>query len=378
MPSFNSDKSSLFFLLTASFILGIIFSYLFNFWLAVNFFLTLLFYLRFKNPLLSFLVLFFLFLGSGYYFLRQVVSLPKIEVPQFIRAYRLFLEDRIKSSLPFPYENIYRGILLGSKFDDYELKQNFINSGLIHLTAVSGQNLTIMFSIFYEAFKNLPFLTPASLFWLSSVLIIFFIFLMGFEGNVLRAGIMGFLIILIKNKSGRVPIKRNILIFTLLIFMLFNPLLVLKDLGTQLSFLAILGIFYLSPILENKLKFLKINFLSKTLSETLSAQIFTYPLVLYHFGNFNLFSMISNLLVLPLIPYLMTLMSLFLFFPFKIVSWLSLPGLIYLQLVSKIFSPLVFIIKIPLFLVILIYFYLSFEIYLRLKNETIDFRFNFS
>ena len=370
--------ANLFFFLSLGFILGIGFAFYFHFWFLLNFLASLIFYLKFKNLKFSLLFLLFLFLGSFYYFLREEINLPQVQVPSLIKHYRSFLEEKIKSSLSFPEENLLRGIFLGSKFDDKEIKDDFINSGLIHLTAVSGQNLTIMFSIFYEALKYLSFLTPNLIFYFSSFLIVFFVFLMGFEGNVLRAGIMGFLLILTKRKFGRIPLKRNILIFAMLLFSLFSPKLIFKDIGTQLSFLAIAGIFYLSPIFEKKLEFIKNNFFRKTISETLSAQIFTYPLILYYFGNFNFFSLISNLLVLPIVPYLMTISSLFLFFPIKYLAWLSFPLLTYILFIAKIFGNFVFYFKIPLILVILSYFLIFLEIYYQTKNETIDFRFNLS
>ncbi|GIW67244.1 MAG: hypothetical protein KatS3mg096_112 [Candidatus Parcubacteria bacterium] len=369
--------ANLFFVFGAAFILGTAFVHFSQFWFLFNFLFALLFYLKFKNLKYSILFLLFIFLGSFYYLLRQEIILPKIQPPIFIQNYRNFLEEKIKQSLPFPHENLFRGIFLGSKFDDKEVKENFINSGLIHITAVSGQNLTIMFSIFYEALKYIPILTPNLIFYFSSFLIVFFILLMGFEGNVLRAGIMGFLLILVKNKFGRLPLRRNILLFALILFSLINPKFIFQDIGTQLSFLAITGIFYLAPLIEKKLKFLP-KFFQKTFSETLAAQIFTYPLILYYFGNFNFFSLISNLFVLPIIPYVMTLVSLFLFFPIKYLAWLSLPFLIYVLFVAKIFSSFVIYFKIPLILVFAIYFLIFIEIYYQIKDEAVDFRLDLS
>jgi len=368
--------ANLFFFLSLAFILGIAFALYFNFWFLLNFLLGLFFYLKFRNLKFSLLFLLFLFLGSFYYFLREEINLPSIQIPSLIKNYRSFLEEKIKESLISPQENLFRGIFLGSKFDDQEIKNQFINSGLIHITAVSGQNLTIMFSIFYEGLKYLSFLTPNLIFYLSSFLIIFFVLLMGFEGNVLRAGIMGFLLILVKRKFGRIPLKRNILILTLAMFSLFNPSSIFKDIGTQLSFLAITGIFYLAPIVEKKLKFINNSFIRKTVSEVLAAQIFTYPLILYYFGNFNLFSLISNLLVLPFVPYVMTLASLFLLLPIKYLAWLSFPFLTYILFIAKIFNHFVFYFQIPLILVFIIYLLIFLEIYYQTKNEAIDFRFN--
>ncbi len=369
--------ADLFFILGLAFVLGLAFIYFFQFWFLFNFVFALLFYFKFKNLKYSILFLLFLFLGSFYYLLRQEIGLFKIQPPAFIQNYRFFLEERIKQSLPFPQENLFRGIFLGSRFEDKEIRENFINSGLTHLTAVSGQNLTIMFSIFYEALKYVSILTPDLIFYLSSFLIIFFILLMGFEGNVLRAGIMGFLLILVKNKFGRFPLKRNILLFILILFSLVSPRFIFQDIGTQLSFLAITGIFYLAPLIENKLKFMPKIF-QKTFSETLAAQIFTYPLILYYFGNFNLFSLFSNFFVLPIVPYVMALASLFLFLPIKYLSWLSLPFLNYVLFIAKIFSSFVIYFKIPLTLVLVSYFLIFVEIYYQTKDETIDFRLNFS
>ncbi len=369
--------ADLFFVYGSSFLLGNFSAYFFKFWLLINFFISLLFYLKFKKLKLTLLVFLFLFAGSLFYLARKetVFIPPQIKI---ISDYRNFLEEKIKEYLSFPQENVFRGILFGSKFDDYELKEKFINSGLIHLTAVSGQNLTIMFLIFNHFLRIFPFLTPGLVFYISVLLIVFFIFLMGFEGSVLRAGLMGFLLILIRYKFGRIPLNRNVLLLTALVFTLINPLLLLKDIGSQLSFLAMAGILYLGPILEKRFEFLRFNFLKKTLSDTLSAQILTLPLILYYFGNFNLFSILANILVLPLIPYFMTLASVFLFLPIKFLTWLSIPFLNYLIFIAKIFSSFVLYFKLPLILVIAIYFFIFLEIYYSLKDETIDFRLNLS
>lgn len=369
--------ADLFFIYGFSFILGNFLAHFFKFWFLINFLISLLFYLKFKKLKYSLLVLLFLFAGSLFYFSRLETNLKPPQI-KFISDYRNFLEERIKNYLPFPQENVFRGILFGSKFEDYEIKENFVNSGLIHLTAVSGQNLTIMFLVFNHFLKLLPFLTLNLVFYISVFLILFFIFLMGFEGSVLRAGIMGFLLILIRNKFGRIPLRRNVLLLTALIFTLIDPLLLIKDIGSQLSFLAMAGILYLGPILEKKFEFLKFNVLKKTVSDTISAQILTLPLILYYFGNFNLFSVLANVLVLPLIPYFMTLASIFLFLPIKFITWASLPFLNYLLFIAKIFSSFVVYFKIPLLLVIAIYSFIFLEIYHSLKNEAIDFRLNLS
>lgn len=371
--------SNLFFIFSLAFILGVGFAYFNNFWFLLNILLSVIFYFKFRNLKISLVILLLFFLGSFYFFLRENFFLLNFQVPSFIKDYRNFLEDKIKQSLPFPQENLFRGIFLGSNFEDKEIKSQFINSGLIHITAVSGQNLTLMFSIFYEALKYLPFLTPNLIFFLSSFLIVFFVLLMGFEGNVWRAGIMGFFLILAKHKFGRLVSKRNIIVLSLLIFTLIAPVLIFNNIGTQLSFLAITGIFFLAPLLEEKfLSFLKFKFLSKTLAEIISAQFFTLPLILYKFGNFNLFSTFANLFVLPILPYLMTIAGVFLFLPINYLLFLSLPFLNYILLGADIFSRTVIYFHLPLVVVVMIYLIFLIEIYFYKKNETIDFNFDFS
>ncbi|GIW65163.1 MAG: hypothetical protein KatS3mg093_142 [Candidatus Parcubacteria bacterium] len=201
---------------------------------------------------------------------------------------------------------------------------------------------------------------------------------MGFEGNVLRAAIMGFLLILIKNKFGRIPMKRNVLILTLFLFSLFNPYFIFKDIGTQLSFLAITGIFYLAPLIEKKLKYLP-TFFQKTLSETLAAQIFTYPLILYYFGSFNFFSLFSNLFVLPVVPYVDDL-SKSVFVLANQISCLVVLAVaeIIFFLSLKFLVVLLIYFNIPLILVFVSYLLILLEVYYQTKNETIDFNFSLS
>jgi len=365
-----------FFILAIAFILGIQAAYFSSLWFLINIFLTVFFYLIVKNLKLRIICFLFIFLGSFYYFLFEHFNFSEIKPPSFIQSYRFFLEEQIKKFLPYPQENLLRGIFFGSKFEDKEIRSYFINSGLIHITAVSGQNLTLMFSIFYEFLKNLSFLTPKFLFYFLIFTILFFVFIMGFEGNVLRAALMAFFLILVKNNFGRVPLKRNILILTLLIFIIFSPSSILKNLGTQLSFLAIFGIFYLSPLFEKELFFIKNDFFRKTIAEILGAQILSLPLILYKFGTFNLFSFFSNLLVLPLLPYIMSLAAIFLVFPVGYFSWFALPFLTYILKIAEIFSVFTLYLKLPLFIVLGFYFILFFQIYYILKDETIDFDIN--
>jgi len=75
------------------------------------------------------------------------------------------------------------------------------------------------------------------------------------------------------------------------------------DIGFQLSFAAVLGLIYLYPYVDSKLyKLPKLgNFKELTLM-TLSAQVTVAPLLIYYFGNFSLVSLPTNILILPFVP----------------------------------------------------------------------------
>ena len=89
---------------------------------------------------------------------------------------------------------------------------------------------------------------------------------------------------------------------------LLNPFVLTLDIGFQFSFLSVLGIAYMYPILKdrsNKIKSPEI--IKDTLLMTLSAQIFVLPLAVYYFHNFSLVSLPVNVLILPFVPLAMVL-----------------------------------------------------------------------
>jgi competence protein ComEC len=130
-----------------------------------------------------------------------------------------------------------------------------------------------------------------------------------------------------------------------------NPLLLRLDIGFQLSFLAMIGMIYLQPIFSDFLKKIP-NFkyfpLRTTLSATLSAQVFTLPILIYNFGYIPLISPITNILIVPFLAPITILIFIFglsaiIFYPLGFIS--SLPtwfSLTYLTKVIDIFAKLPF------------------------------------
>ncbi|MCX6785435.1 MAG: ComEC/Rec2 family competence protein [Candidatus Komeilibacteria bacterium] len=209
--------------------------------------------------------------------------------------------------LPEPQSSFLGGLLWGAKKGmPQEILDNFNRTGVTHIIAVSGYNITIIAAALSGLFIGLG-LSKRRAFWLIVLVIAFFVIITGWPASIIRAGLMG-VIFLMSQVVGRAAKMQNTLALTGLIMLLINPKILIWDAGFQLSFVSTLGLIYLSPHLAKRLNFLP-NFLGlkDSLSTTLSAIIFTSPLILWQFGRFSVVAPLTNLLILPVIPLVMFL-----------------------------------------------------------------------
>ena len=134
----------------------------------------------------------------------------------------------------------------------------------------------------------------------------------------MRAAIMG-MIGLLAIRAGRLYSARNAIVISALVMLIITPAAV-KDIGFELSFLALIGIVYLMPALENFCRverwesFLgrfgqsrRFNWLNwrENLFMTLAAQIMVAPLILYYFKSLSGLGLAANILILAMVPYAM-------------------------------------------------------------------------
>jgi competence protein ComEC len=234
------------------------------------------------------------------------------------------MAGNISRTIPYPQSALANGLIFGGSSELPErLKNNFSKTGMTHIVAVSGYNVSIiaeyliLFGIFIGLWRKQAF-------WFAVTGIILFVVMIGLPSSAVRAGVMGTLLIWAA-KNGRLANSWNAIIFSGAVMLLINPLIARWDIGFQLSFLATIGIVALSPLWEKYLikrhkafGFTEIFFL------TLSAQIFVLPVILYDFRTLSLVSLAANILILLIIPISMLLVFLCalagLFF-----HWLALP-----------------------------------------------------
>lgn len=211
-----------------------------------------------------------------------------------IRLRQIFLE---------PYGGLMAGLILGSRDDlSLDLMEKFNITGLTHIIAISGYNITLLIVIVSSI---LSFLSRRMKVIACIFFIVVFVVFVGASASVVRAGMMGIIGVL-AIWFGRNYYAFNALLISGFLMILYNPKVLIYDLGFQLSFLATLGLILFAPILEKRLKFLP-NFLQirETFLMTISAQVFTLPLILFHFQRFSFISPLANVFVLPFVPFAM-------------------------------------------------------------------------
>ena len=245
-----------------------------------------------------------------------------------------YFSSVLRKIYPEPHAGLMLGILIGAKssLPDWLLSV-FQVIGITHIIAISGYNITILAQV---AEKTLGKIGRKYIFWGVLAMIVAFVLMTGASASVVRAGVMGGLLVyagFIGRKSGII----NALIFAGAIMIALNPLILRNDVGFQLSFLATLGLVYISPIFEKWFAHIP-GFFRELLSATLAAQVFTLPIIISNFGLLSLISPIANILILPFIP-----ISMFLGFASGLAGmiWLSLGrivgffGYIILEIVIK-------------------------------------------
>ncbi|WP_370089940.1 ComEC/Rec2 family competence protein [Ekhidna sp.] len=210
----------------------------------------------------------------------------------------------IDKNIPTPRENgIAKALLLGIKDHlDNDIKKAYSSAGAMHVLAVSGLHVGIIYLLIQLVFGKLRQSGKwgKRLFGVISVTIIWtYATVTGLSPSVLRAATM-FSLVAISQASAREGNIYNTLGFAAFVLLLFDPYLI-YSVGFQLSFAAVIGIVYLQPKLYRLLDF-KNLILDKAWAITcvsIAAQLATFPLSAYYFHQFPTYFLVSNLVVIP-------------------------------------------------------------------------------
>lgn len=186
------------------------------------------------------------------------------------------------------------GLLIGDTDEiDEETKEDFRNSNLTHMLAVSGLHVSyVLLGVNYIITKVKIHKKLSKI--IVMLLILFFILVTGATPSVLRAGTMTIYLIIGGIFYRRISVFSS-LNLSLLVIIIMNPYC-LFEVGLQLSYAGTIGIVYLYPIIKEKI-YNKAN----SILITISANIVIIPIMLYNFNTISLTFFISNLLAGPII-----------------------------------------------------------------------------
>lgn len=213
-------------------------------------------------------------------------------------------KEMVRSHFSPPQSSILAATLLADKSDwsdDFSTALN--RTGLTHVTAISGQHITIFSALL------LPLLLMLGLWKKRAILLVLvfvalFITVTGFEASAIRAGIMGTLG-MIGTLAGRRSDSIRALAFAGAAMLALNPLLLSRDAGFQLSFLAVLGILWCYPYFRKVFVWLPELFgIRDAAAMTIAAQMLTLPVIISNFGSVSLVSPLTNILIGPIAPLL--------------------------------------------------------------------------
>ena len=206
--------------------------------------------------------------------------------------------NNIQKILPYDTKDLFLGILIGYDNElDEDIKESFKISSLSHLLAVSGAHIACIISGFSIILK----LAKTGKKFGNIIIILFLIFFMyitDFTPSVVRAVIMGSLVLLQIVLYRKQDIKTS-MSFSILLILIFNPYKLL-DIGLILSYSATIGIVLVVKIrklckYKNKENNKIVSYLIQNILITVSANIIVIPIMMYSFNTFSLNFIISNL-----------------------------------------------------------------------------------
>ncbi|MBI5369623.1 ComEC/Rec2 family competence protein [Candidatus Uhrbacteria bacterium] len=230
-----------------------------------------------------------------------------VPIQTHLLRWRDRLVARLKQIVPEPHGSFVAGLLFGGNAGlSKTMRDDFSRTGTSHVLAASGYNVSI-FSLMLLAWLLRSPLGRRTGLLTSSFILFGYVLIAGATASIIRAGLMGGLLIL-QMALRRKAQMLNIFLLTLALMLLANPLLLLNDVGFQLSFVATAALLFISPLWTEPLKMIPTTLgLREAAASSLTAIIFTLPITLWHFGSLSLIAPVANVLILPVVPFLMAL-----------------------------------------------------------------------
>ena len=218
---------------------------------------------------------------------------------QWVNDYREKIITIHAQNLKTPNLEILGGIVFG---DDAisppeNIKQSFVNSGLLHILAASGMNVAFIFSFFFYFLSMFRVNYKVNI-SLCIVMVMIYSLMTGLGPSVIRAAFM-LIFVLIGKLIDRDAHSIALLAFVAFLMLLYNPLYI-NDVGFQLSFIVTFGLLLMTPYLM-KSKSRVLNWIIGTVSVPIIAQLWVIPIQIFYFNNISIYSVFANIMSVPIL-----------------------------------------------------------------------------
>lgn len=218
-----------------------------------------------------------------------------------LSRFRTTWKNRLLSELGEKNGNTLAAVILGDQADmDSDLKELYQKNGIGHILAISGLHISFIGLLGYKLLRHMGLSFQISGFMGITILILYAL-MVGLTISTIRAVTM-FVVRVGADITGRVYDMLTSLSIAALMVIIFKPMY-LKDSGFLLSFGAILGIIWVYPFLKSwipcKFKWMDGFYASAAIN------IVLFPLILYFYFEFPLYSFLLNILVIPLMSLLL-------------------------------------------------------------------------
>ena len=253
----------------------------------------------------------------------------------------LNIKEKVEKILPEDESSIFLGLILGyTKNIDEEIKKDFRTSNIAHVLAISGMHVSYIIIGFTYFFKKCFGKRKSKI--IVIVVLIIYMFITGFSPSVIRASIMAILL-LISSLIYRKNDMWTSISFSILIILIYNPFLI-NNIGVKLSYGGTIGIilfqknvlkiFESIKIRNKKMKYrinkkllAIIDKIKEILSVTISAQLVLFPITIYHFATFGIYTFFTNIFLSLIIGPIIIISFVFiilLFINIKMASFFSI------------------------------------------------------
>ena len=239
--------------------------------------------------------------------IRRVGTGGGSPVARVLADVRRRLGDGLDRALPEPEAALAKGILLGQRSAlPRDLTDDFNRSGISHLVAISGYNVTLVAGLAVGSLGWLLGRRPATV--AAVCLVVVFALLVGAGPSVLRAAIMG-IVMLGASLAGRPGSGLTAVALAAAALTVWRPLAI-DDVSFQLSFAATLGLLLLARPIADRLGATLVRVLpaglatplAENLAVTTAASLAVLPIIAANFGRVSVVAIPANLVAVPAFP----------------------------------------------------------------------------